>query len=175
VSRSVFTLRVRAAADIDEVRALRGWLKVGFRTFGLRCLEIEQSNRRTKMDMRKFGSGVIRPEDLDEPRVEKIVNIYENTKHEVAVLVFASGDELFLWNNLARVLSRAWGWNSEDYIGQEVEISRGGWLDRRDNPPTEKDCINIRAVSPPKAEASNGGTSLRKAIDDDIPFAPEWR
>jgi hypothetical protein len=116
------------------------------------------------MDMRKFSAGVVRPEDLDEPRLEKIVNVYENEKHKCAVLVFESGDELFLWNNLARVLAKAWGWNSEDYIDQEVEISRGTWLDKRDNPPTEKDCINIRAVSPAKAEAGNVA-----------PRAAQWR
>jgi hypothetical protein len=40
--RSIFTLRVRAAEGVDEIRALRAWLKRGLRDFGLVCVEAYQ-------------------------------------------------------------------------------------------------------------------------------------
>jgi hypothetical protein len=126
------------------------------------------------MDMRKYSSAVIRPEDLHSgARVEKIINVFEHEKHNCAVLEFESGDQLFLWNNLARVLNRAWGYNSEDWLGLEVEVSLGHYTDKRDNPPTEKECVNIRAVSPaPGASGSAPKPALSNArdMDDNIPF-----
>jgi hypothetical protein len=117
--------------------------------------------------------------------VEKIINIFEHEKHNCAVLELESGDQLFLWNNLARVLNRAWGYESEDWIGFEVELSLGHYLDKKTDPPTEKECIAIRAISPAKATgnggvaskdgAQGGPVSLRRALDDEIPFAPERR
>ncbi len=66
------------------------------------------------MDMRKYSSGVIKPEDLHEgPRVEKIVNVFEHEKHGCLVLEFESGDQFYCWNNYARILSKAWGYESD--------------------------------------------------------------
>lgn len=138
------------------------------------------------MDMRKYSAGVIMPENLsEEPRVEKIINIFEHEKHACAVLEFENGDQLYLWPNLARVLNKAWGYNSENWLQQEVELSLGHYLDKKTDPPTEKECINIRAVSPPKVQ--NGGAPTSKPplplsqitqpankrgdMDDEIPFA----
>lgn len=132
------------------------------------------------MDMRKYSAGVIRPEDLyDGSRIEKIIHIFEHEKHNCAVLEFESGDQLYLWGNLARVLHKAWGYESDNWLEQEVELSLGHYQDKKTDPPTEKECIAIRAISPAKQEA-NGGTpvpALSKAarakrgdMDDDIPF-----
>jgi hypothetical protein len=174
---------VRAEPGIDEIRALRAWLKIGLRTFGLRCLKIEQDKRRMTMDMRKYSAGVIMPENLcDGPRVEKIINIFEHEKHECAVLEFENGDQLYLWPNLARVLNKAWGYDSDNWLKQEVELSRGHYLDKKTDPPTEKECINIRAISPVKQGANSGApvSALSKVasrsvgkhddMDDEIPF-----
>jgi hypothetical protein len=40
VSRPVVTVVVRAELGVDLIRVLRGWLKVGLRNFGLRCVTI---------------------------------------------------------------------------------------------------------------------------------------
>jgi hypothetical protein len=130
------------------------------------------------MDTRKYSASVIRPEDLDGSRVEKIINVFPHDKHNCLVLEFESGDQLYLWDNLARVLNKAWGYESDNWLDQEVELSLGHYLDKKTDPPTEKECIAIRAVSPAKAEIGNGGAaiasskpaSLRGAMDDDIPF-----
>jgi hypothetical protein len=41
--RSVFVLHVQPEPGVDAIRNLRGWLKQGLRTFGLRCLGIEEA------------------------------------------------------------------------------------------------------------------------------------
>jgi hypothetical protein len=134
------------------------------------------------MDMRKFSAGVVMPEHLhDGPRVETIVKISEHPKHGCAVLEFESGDQLYLWSNLARVLYKAWGHNSEDYLGQEVELSLGQYLDKKFDPPEPKETINIRAVSPAKPGANGSAalrplppskvtTSIKDDLDDSSPF-----
>jgi hypothetical protein len=146
-------------------------------------VEIQESKQqgRMTMDMREFSSGVIRPEDLyDGPRVEKIVNVSkkETERYTCAVLEFESGDQLYLWNNQARILNKAWGYDSADFIGQELELSLGHYPDKRTDPPTEKETVAVKPISPRKETASNGGApvpALSKAKgggdpDDEIPF-----
>jgi hypothetical protein len=169
---------VRAEPGVDEIRVLRAWLKIGLRSFGLKCVGITSKEKEIAMDLKKYGTSVIRPEELaDGPRVEKIVNIYEHDKHNCVVLEFESGDQLYLWST--RVLGKAWGWEREGWLEQEVELSLGHYLDKKTDPPTEKECINVRAVSPAKLRAGNGsaaGTAIAPAatsrgkMDDEIPF-----
>jgi hypothetical protein len=136
------------------------------------------------MDLKKHCTGVITSEDLhDGKRVEKIINIFKHEKHNCLVLEFESGDQFYCWDNYARVLGRAWGYDSSDWLDQELELSLGHYIDKKTDPPTEKETTNVRAISPRKpngdapgkAIAPGGGASLRSALDDDIPFAPEWR
>jgi hypothetical protein len=93
------------------------------------------------------------------------------------VLEFESGDQLYLWTNQARILNKAWGYDSADFIGQELELSLGHYSDRKTDPPTEKETIDVKPISPRKGTASNGGApvpALSKAKsgdpDDEIPF-----
>ena len=74
------------------------------------------------MDMRKYSGGIIKPEDLyDGPRRETIVAVSENEKHGCAVLHFESGDQFYCWNNYTRILNKAWGYESENWLEQELE------------------------------------------------------
>src|SRR6516162_11254609 len=97
-------LRVRAEPGVDVIRSLRAWLKIGLRTFGLRCVAIEQLKQKDNtMDMKKYASSLILPDDLhDGPRQERIINVYISDKHDCPVLVFESGNELFAWASIAR-------------------------------------------------------------------------
>jgi len=131
------------------------------------------------MDMRKYSGGIIKPEDLHEgPRLEKIVEVSENEKHGCAVLLFESGDQLYCWNNYTRVLNKAWGYDSDNWIDQELELSLGHYTDKKTD--TEKETVVIRAVSPAKPGAFDSAPSKaitsgkaappRNDMDDDIPF-----
>jgi hypothetical protein len=136
--------------------------------------------------MRKFSAGVVRPEDLrDGPQRETIVEVFEHEVHGCAVLVFESGNQFYCWNNYARILNKAWGYDSEDWLKQELELELGYYTDKKTD--TQKETINIRPISPAKT-AQNGdaptgklplppssGAVPRRDMDDDIPFMCEWR
>src|SRR5262245_28135456 len=145
-----------------------------------------------EMDMRKYSSSVIMPADLhDGPRVEKIINISEKDteRYTCAVLEFEGGDSLYLWSSQARILNNAWGYDSTGWLGQELELSLGHYTDKKTNPPTEKEIIVVKPISPrkpgnggapsassvSKPSSSGGPVSLRGNLDDEVPFAPEWR
>ena len=175
----MFALRVQAEPGVHVFRALRAWLKIGLRTFGLRCVSIEEVNQENKtMDMRKYASGVIMPEDLrNGPRQERIINVYISQKHDVPVLVFESGDELFAWPNIARVLGRAYGFKDEkDWVGHVVKLSLGTYTDKKTG--EEKDTIILEAVS--SRDGSDNGEpqrvdpaklpKLSDDLSDEMPF-----
>jgi hypothetical protein len=183
--QTTFLLIVRPEPGVDAIRALRAWLKTGLRILKLRCVGIQEikQQRRMKMDMRKFSPGVIRPEDLyDGPRVEKIINIFEHEKHKCAVFEFESGDQFYCWPNYARILNKAWGYDSNGWIKQELELSLGHYTDKRSDPPEEKETIVVKPLSPRKADASNGGAPItaslpasrtaptKDELDDEVPF-----
>ena len=183
-SRSVFVLRVRAEEGVDEIHALRGWLKIGLRTFGLRCVEVQEDKqrRREKMDTRKFSAGPIKPDDVrDAARTERIINIYEHEKYRCLVLELESGDTFNLNGTNTKILNKAWGYESDGWLGQELELSLGFYKDWKDDPPSDKETVKVRAISPAKPpEAQNGGGAVvpvpksfppkRDAMDDEIPF-----
>lgn len=134
------------------------------------------------MDMRKYATGVvIKPEDLhDGKRREKIVAVSENEKYGCAVLEFESGNSLYCWNT--RILNKAWGYDSIFWIDQELELELDHYTDKKTD--TQKETVKIVPISPAKPGAFDEvpgkaiaptGASLRQILDDDIPFAPEWR
>ena len=129
------------------------------------------------MDMRKFGSGFIKPDDVrDGPRLERIINVYESEKYGCPVLEFASGDQFSLNATNTKILSKAWGFESDDWIGLELELSLGHYNDWHTDPPTEKETVVVRAISTRQPSSSDGGAPLpaprprREPLDDEIPF-----
>jgi hypothetical protein len=172
VKRSIFALRVRAEPNVDVIRSLRAWLKLGLRTFGLRCVSIEEiKQENTTMDMKKYTSSLILPEDLrNGPRQERIKNVYLNDKHDCPVLVFESGDELFAWSSIGRVLARAYGYESDDWKGHLVELWLGNYVDKNGE---TKETVILKTISPREGD-NNGGPQrvipMAKDLDDEIPF-----
>jgi hypothetical protein len=143
------------------------------------------------MDLRQYSAGPLKPDDVrGAPRTDRIINVYVHEKYDCPVLELESGDTFFLNATNGRILGKAWGFDSADWHGQELEFSLGSYKDWRTDPPTDKETVTVRAVSPAKAGAQNGGAarpapskavvaggpaSLRGEMDDEIPFAPEWR
>jgi hypothetical protein len=140
---------VRAEPDVDVIRNLQGWLKLGLRTW-LRCVSIEEVKQENKtMDMRKYTSGFIRPEDLnDGPRQERIINVYISDKYDYPVLEFESGDQLS-----GRALVRAYGFESEDWRGHVVELSLGTYTNKDGE---TKETVVLKPISQ-REGGSNGG------------------
>lgn len=130
------------------------------------------------MDMRKYASGFIKPDDVrDGPRTDKIINVFISEKYNCPVLELESGDQFLVNNTNTKILNKAWGWDSDDWINQIVEFSLGHYKDWRADPPEEKETVAVRAVSPRQPAADDGGTKAVAAprprasdMNDDIPF-----
>jgi hypothetical protein len=181
MARPVFCVRVQAEPGVHVIRSLRAWLKVGLRAFGLRCVSIEEvTTQENKMvDVRKYTSGLIRPEDLrDGPRQERIINVYISEKFDVPVLVFESGDEMLAFAGSGRALAKAYGFESDDWRGHLVELSLGSYTNKDGE---TKESINLKPVTSRDGSSSNGGPqradpatlpklSPKDDLDDSIPF-----
>jgi hypothetical protein len=129
-------------------------------------------------DMRKYTSGLIRPEDLrDGPRQERIIDVYISEKFDVPVLVFESGDEMLAFAGSGRALAKAYGFESDDWRGHVVELSLGHYTNKDGE---EKEIINLKTITS-REGSSNGGPqrtdpaklpapSRKDELDDTIPF-----
>ena len=117
-------------------------------------------------DMRRYASGLLRPEDLhDGPRQEKIINVYISEKLNVPILTFESGEEMCAWQNIARVLTRAYGFQDTDWLGRIIELSVGTYTNKDGD---QKENIVIRAIS--TRDQKDEVVSVAKDLDDSIPF-----
>jgi hypothetical protein len=148
------------------------------------------------MDMRQYASTYIKPDNVrDGPIQTRIVNVFEGERHGRPVLELETGSQFTLNDGNTNTLIKAWGYKSEDWIGQEIELLLGTYKDWRSDPIVDKETVKVRAISPAKSAAANGGApaeskpplpasrtaasggaaTLRGEMDDEIPFAPEWR
>jgi hypothetical protein len=183
--RTSYVVTVRAEPGIDEVRALRAWLKIGLRTFRLKCLDIT-SSKENVMDMRNYASKKIKPDHVrDGPMQTRIINVLEDDRYNRPKLELENGCEFTLNDGNMRELMKAWGFDSNDWLGLDIEFYFGTWKDWRSDPPEEKETVRVRAISPRKgAPAPNGGTPpprkplpptkaaapVKKDLDDEIPW-----
>lgn|SRR5215813_3354429 len=178
MGRPVFRVHVQAEKGVHVIRSLRAWLKEGLRTFGLRCVSIEEVTRESNMvDVRKYTSGFIMPEDLhDGPRQERIIHVYISEKHDVPVLEFESGNQLIAWASVGRVLARAYGYESDDWRGHVVELSLGTYVDRKTG--ENKDTILIKPISsrdgvgnsgdPQRVDPAKLPAPVKRGLKDDL-------
>jgi hypothetical protein len=126
------------------------------------------------MDMRKYASGFIIPDDVRAgPRLERIISVYISDKHEVPVLELESGDQFLAWPSTGRVLARAYGFDSDDWLGHSIELSLGNYTDKNGD---AKDTVILKPVSSRdgNADPSKLPTPVNKHgktdPDDEIPF-----
>jgi hypothetical protein len=118
------------------------------------------------VDMRKYASGLLRPEDLhDGNRTEKIVGVSISDKLGAPILTFESGDEMVAWNNIARVLTRAYGYQDTDWIGHVIELSIGQYTNKDGD---IKENIQIKAIS--SRDQKEEVKPIDKDLDDEIPW-----
>jgi hypothetical protein len=124
------------------------------------------------MDMRKYGAGPVRPEDVrDGPLQEKIVDVSISEKFECPALHFETGNQFLLFNANARVMNRAYTTESNNWLEQTIELSLGHYTDKNG---VEQETVVLKPVSVLQPSADNGGTkalsSRRGDLDDEIPF-----
>jgi hypothetical protein len=184
-ARPSYVLVVHPEPNVDAVRALRAWLKIGLRSFGLRCVELTPREKETVMDMRDYASTYIKPDNVrDGPIKTRIVNVFEDGRIKRPVLELEIGSQFTLNEGNCNTLIKAWGHKSDDWIGQEIELLLGTYKDWSGDPPEEKETVKVRAISPAKTATANGGAvavskpplpasrtaASQDDIDDSIPF-----
>lgn len=134
------------------------------------------------MDMRKYASKYIKPDKVrDGPIQTRIVNVFEDERYERPALELETGSQFSLNEGNNDILTKAWGYDSNDWIGQELELFLGTYKDFREG--IEKETVRVRAISAAKT-AQNGGapeskpplppsrtaTTAKDNMDDEIPF-----
>lgn len=146
------------------------------------------------MDARKYASKYVKPDNVrDGPIQTRIVNVFEEERYGRLTLELETGSQFALNDGNTNTLIKAWGHDTDNWIGLELALELGTYKDWRDDPPSEKETVRVRAISPPttaqngsspaskpplppsRTTASGGPAALRGEMDDDIPFAREWR
>jgi hypothetical protein len=138
------------------------------------------------MDARKYASKHIKPDHVREGPIQtRVVNVFEHDRYNCLVLELETGSQFTLNDGNTNVLIKAFGSDTDAWIGQEIALELGSYKDWRENPPQEKETVRVRAISPAKtAEAQNGSVpagkplppsriapALKNDMDDEIPFA----
>jgi hypothetical protein len=137
-----FVVTLLPAPDRDGIRDLRLLLKIALRRFGLRAVSVtantlpprrsavrckQRSARRVaKMDMKKFsGNAFLKVDDVrDGPLQERIAGVVMG-RFDKPDLIFESGDRLSLNATNNKTLIKAYGADSDDWIGHMVELFLG--------------------------------------------------
>jgi hypothetical protein len=159
MTRPVFVLRMQAAEPgVDVIRSLRAWLKVGLRTFGLRCVSIEEIKSKGEnemVDVRKYVAGPIMADDVrNGPRIERIISVYISEKYDVPVLELESGCTFMCWPSNGRKLAEAYGYDTDDWLGHTIKLELGSYLDKKTN--ETKDTVDLTPISSRDGNAGDG-------------------
>jgi hypothetical protein len=179
--RTIYVLTVRPEPGVDHIRALRAWLKRGLRDFGLRCVEITPIGKEIVMDARKYASKYIKPDNVrDGPIQTRIVNVFEEERYGRLTLELENGSQFSLNEGNNNTLIKAWGHETDNWIGLEIELFLDTYKDFREG--IEKETVRVRAISAAKT-AQNGGApenkpplppsrvaASAKDMDDEVPF-----
>jgi hypothetical protein len=117
------------------------------------------------MDIRKFlGERFIKITDVREASLRMQMAAINEGKYEKPNVVFETGETLSLNATNARTLVRAYGPDSDSWIGKEIELALG--MIEFQNRPQE--AVVVKPISPPIAAAEK--TQAAANMDDTIPF-----
>lgn len=116
-----------------------------------------------KMNVREFIGTFLKPEDVATPVVLTIADVAEG-KYGLD-LTFDDGSKMGLNATNGRKLAKAWGYESEAWIGKQIELSAGTIPFDGEDRPT----IALTPISPAMSPTEQA-LAKRDPIDDDMPF-----
>ncbi|PWT73224.1 MAG: hypothetical protein C5B60_08485 [Chloroflexi bacterium] len=121
------------------------------------------------MDMSKyFGGKFLKVEDIKAAGglvKVRIVDVTEG-RFDRPDLHFDDGSQMGVNATNGRVLARAYGFNSDDWIDKEVEL----YVGQVQFQGNLQDAILIKTISPPIENKAPAKTGPRGGLDDEIPF-----
>jgi hypothetical protein len=126
--------------------------------------EHDETREEKHMDMRKYvGEMFIKVDDVRDGPLRMQIAAIKEGQFEKPDMVFESGEVLSLNATNTRILMRAYGQDSADWVGKEVELALGqipfqGQL---------RDSVVVKPISP--SVAGKGGETTGE-LDDQIPF-----
>ena len=116
------------------------------------------------MDMRKYsGEHFLKVDDVRDGQLNRVIAAVKLGKYDKPNLVFENGDLLSLNATNTSVLVRAYGPNSVDWHGKEIELFHG----EIEYQGKQQDAVLVRPISPPLKPSAQ--TKLNTEFDDDIP------
>jgi hypothetical protein len=187
---ATFLVRLEAAPDVDGDRALRALLKRALRDFGLRCTGLAQPPRSAataaehpdawrnagcdrarhkegngKMaDMSQYaGSTFVKVDDVRAKSIVGKIKRVEIGKFDKPLCTLETGEQLSLNATNCRTLLNAFGRDSREWIGGEIELYAGETT--FNNEPRESVLVRPRSAPPPRPKPSRSSD-----MDDEIPF-----
>ena len=131
------------------------------------------------MDMRKFsGKNFVKVNDVRDGPIEGRVAGISEGNYGKPDLILESGDILSVNATNNKMLMRAYGTESDHWIGKMIEL----FLGEIEYQGKMQEAVLVRPISPQvkakeqtklKQPTGDGG----KPVDfsEDVPFAPEWR
>lgn len=115
------------------------------------------------MDARKYASKYIKPDNVrGGPIQTRIVNVFEDERYGRLMLELETGSQFALNDGNTNALIKAWGHDTDEWIGRELALELGTYKDWRADPPEEKETVRVRALTQTKtAEAGNGSAPAK--------------
>jgi hypothetical protein len=126
------------------------------------------------MDARKYASKYVKPDNVrDGPIETRIVNVFEDERFGRLVLELETGSQFALNDGNTNALIKAWGHDTDTWIGLELALELGTYKDWRTDPPEEKATVRTRPLSPhPRTQTQNGGASAQPPLPPSRTNAP---
>jgi len=120
------------------------------------------------MDMRRFsGQTFLKVDDVRDAPLREIIAIIKIGKYEKPDLYFESGDCLSLNATNNAKLIRAYGANSDDWLGKEIELFVGE-IEFQNKPI---DAVLVKPISPPlKQQERTKPPAMHDPLDDEIQY-----
>jgi hypothetical protein len=119
------------------------------------------------MDMSRYaGTQYIKTDDVrDGPLLVRISFIKEG-KYDRPDVVFEAGEILSLNATNTRILVKAYGADSDGWIGKEIELDLG----QIEFQGAMQDSVIVRPISPPIPSAQRTAAKPASDMDDEIPL-----
>ena len=110
------------------------------------------------VDARKYASKFVKPDNVRDGAIQtRIINVFEDDRYGRLMLELETGSQFALNDGNTNALIKAWGHDTDNWIGQEIELFLGTYKDWKTDPPVDKETVKVRAISPAKAADANGG------------------
>jgi hypothetical protein len=100
------------------------------------------------LDMRNYASKHVKPDHVrDAPIQTRIVSVFEDERYGRPVLELETGSQFTLNDGNNNTLIKAFGYDSNNWLGQEIILEIASYKDWRSDPPVDKETVRARAVA----------------------------